>query len=227
MGKRVCVGKREEKMPIVPRGFDHVFKVVVVGESGVGKSSLVASFADEPFVEERSATIAADIRNVCITTEDSSKRIKCLVWDTAGQERYRSLTGAYYRGAQLAMLCFDVTNYESFRALSTWVTDLRTNLSTSEHVVVLLVGTKLDRGESKRVVTREEAEAFARSNDVYAYLETSARQGTGVKHAFQRGVERVLEVPELVQTAPAVITLSCQVQKNEVEHKKGGGCCGA
>lgn len=196
------------------RGFDHVFKVVVIGESGVGKSSIVSVFADEPYIEDRSCTIAADIRSVSISAKNG-KRIKCLVWDTAGQERYRSLTGAYYRGAQLGLLCFDITNYDSFKSLDAWMSDIRSNYSTHSDIVLLLIGTKLDKADGKRVVTEEEAKAFCSANEIGAYIETSARTGVGVKEAFRDGVDRVLDTPALINTAPTVITLSTRVDEHD------------
>lgn len=186
------------------RGFDFVFKVVVVGESGVGKTSLVASFAEEPFIDDRSSTIGADIRTLSMTNSD--KRVKCVIWDTAGQEKFRTLTGSFYRGAQIAILCFDVTNYDSFNEMRFWMNDIRTNFSTSNHVVKILVGTKTDK--KHRVVSEDEARALAAFNECYSYIETSAKTGSGVRDVFEHGVSKVLSTPELLQTAPAVITLS-------------------
>ena len=192
------------RRPKTVRGFDHVFKVVVVGESGVGKTSLVASFAEEPFIDDRSSTIGADIRTVSIASSD--KRVKCMVWDTAGQEKFRTLTGSFYRGAQMAILCFDVTNYDSFNEMRFWINDIHTNFSASDHVVKILVGTKTDK--KNRTVSEDEARSLAESNEFFAYMETSAKTGSGVRDVFEKGVSKVLQIPELLQTSPAVITLS-------------------
>lgn len=187
------------------RGFDHVLKVVVMGESGVGKSCLVSVFADEVYVEDRAPTVAVDIRTVSMSVGE--KRIKCLVWDTAGQERFRSLGGSYYRGAQLAILCFDITNYDSFAKLQGWAQELEHNLGTPDGVVTVLVGTKADR-QANRVVSEAEAEAFAAEKGCLCYCETSAITGKGVKELFRCGVHEVTRRPSLLQTSPSVVTVT-------------------
>lgn len=181
------------------RGHDRVFKVVVVGESGVGKSCLVGSLCDEPFIECRSSTIGSDIRSVTLTVDE--QRVKLLAWDTAGQEKFRTLTSSFYRGAHLVLLCFDITNYESFQQTRYWFGELATSFSTSPNVVKLLIGTKLDK-ESQRIVERQEGIELAAANECACYLETSAFTSFGVKLAFEEGVKRILQVAEFNQTLP-------------------------
>ena len=181
------------------RGHDRVFKVVVVGESGVGKSCLVGSLCDEPFIDDRSSTIGSDVRSVTLVVEE--KRIKLSVWDTAGQEKFRSLTSSFYRGAHLVLLCFDITNYETFHQTRFWFDELATSFSTSPNVVKLLIGTKLDK-QGQRLVERKEAIELAAANECACYLETSAFTGSGVKLAFEEGVKRILQVAEFNQTLP-------------------------
>ena len=110
------------------RGFDRVFKVVVVGETGVGKTSLVGSLCDEPYIEERSATIGADVKQVTLTVD--GKRVKLMIWDTAGQEKFRTLTPAFYRGAHLILLCFDITKYDTFQRVESWFEELTLSAGT-------------------------------------------------------------------------------------------------
>ena len=181
------------------RAHDRVFKVVVVGESGVGKSCLVGSLCDEPFIDDRSSTIGSDVRSVTLTVEE--KRVKLMVWDTTGQEKFRSLTPAFYRGAHLVLLCFDITHYETFQQTRFWFDELATSLSASPHVVKLLIGTKLDK-QAQRLVERQEGIELAAANECACYLETSAFTGSGVKLAFEEGVKRILQVAKFNQTLP-------------------------
>ena len=199
------------------RGFDRVFKVVVVGETGVGKTSLVGSLCDEPYIEERSATIGADVKQVTLTVD--GKRVKLMIWDTAGQEKFRTLTPAFYRGAHLILLCFDITKYDTFQRVESWFEELTLSAGTSPNVVKLLIGTKFDRA-NHRVVEREEAVEMAGCNECACYLETSAYTGSGVKEAFRQGVKTVLSVPELNAACESALKLS-----NEQDEKRTGKCC--
>ena len=200
-------GNESRKHPsrLVVRGHDRVFKVVVVGESGVGKSCLVGSLCDEPYIEDRSPTIGSDIRNVTLTVDNL--RVKISAWDTAGQERFRTLTSAFYRGAHLVLLCFDITDFDSFEKLKHWFRELELNVGTSEHTVKLLIGTKIDK-ERQRTVKRQDAVDLAAFYKCECYLETSSFTGSGVKDAFEQGVRRVLQIPAFKD--PAVATISIQ-----------------
>ena len=187
------------------RGHDHVIKVVVIGESGVGKTSLVAKLREEAFVEDRSSTIGAELFPLTVAvhgvggTEGVPRRVKCSIWDTAGQEKFRSLTGAFYRGAQLVLFCFDMTDKSSFEKIQFWFDDLISSPSLSyPNIVKLLIGTKLDM---PRVVERQDALDLAAANDCVCYLETSSKTGSGVKECFEHGVCCVLKVPELCETS--------------------------
>ena len=201
------------------RGHDRVFKVVVVGESGVGKSCLVGSLCDEPFIDDRSSTIGSDVRSVTLTVEE--KRVKLMVWDTAGQEKFRALTSAFYRGAHLVLLCFDITHYETFEQTRFWFDELATSLGTSPHVVKLLIGTKLDK-QAQRLVERQEGINLAAANECACYLETSAFTGSGVKLAFEEGVKRILQVAEFNQTLPETEEL---VKLHANVSKLSRSCC--
>lgn len=187
------------------RGFDCVLKVVVVGESGVGKSCLVGSLCEEPYIEDRSSTIGSDIRSVTLNIQ--RQRIRLMVWDTAGQEKFRTLTSSFYRGAHLVLLCFDITLQESFDQLQYWFDQLETSYSTSNSVVKILLGTKIDK-MAQRVVNRNEAVRLAAETECACYLETSAFTGSGVKDAFEEGIRRVLLSHEFnIQTRDSSVLL--------------------
>ncbi|EJD52499.1 ras-domain-containing protein [Auricularia subglabra TFB-10046 SS5] len=170
-------------------------KLLIIGNSSVGKSSLLLRFTDEQWLpeDESSATIGVDFR-VC-KMEVKGKKVKLSIWDTAGQERFRTITSSYYRGAQGIFLVYDVSNRESFDALPRWFSELETYVSSS--VVKMLVGNKLDK-EFSRTVSREEGQKFADRMGCL-FVESSAKTAANVREAFVEMVEKILDTPELWQ----------------------------
>ncbi|KAF9560611.1 ras-domain-containing protein [Agrocybe pediades] len=165
-------------------------KLLLIGNSSVGKSSLLLRFSDEQWLpeDESSATIGVDFR--VHKMDIKGKKVKLSIWDTAGQERFRTITSSYYRGAQGIILVYDVANRESFEALPRWYSELETYVSDS--VVKILVGNK----EFSRQVPTSEAQKFAtRMNSLF--IETSAKTAVGVREAFQEVVEKIIDTPEL------------------------------
>ncbi|THH13130.1 hypothetical protein EW146_g7048 [Bondarzewia mesenterica] len=172
-------------------------KLLLIGNSSVGKSSLLLRFSDEQWLpeDEASATIGVDFR--VHKMDVKGKKVKLSIWDTAGQERFRTITSSYYRGAQGIILVYDVSSRESFDALPRWYSELETYVS--ESVVKIVVGNKLDKEYSRQVPTAE-AEAFAqRMNSLF--VEASAKTSVGVRDAFRNVVERILDTPELWEPA--------------------------
>ena len=155
-----------------------LLKVVIVGDSGIGKSSLLVRFADQTFRESHKGTIGVDFRFKSLR---SKKRVvKLQIWDTAGQERFRTMTSAYYRGASGFVLCFSLCDEESFNHMSKWVHELE--VYRSEGSVVVLCGTKADK-EAKRCVSLEKAQELAEQLGAM-YCETSSKTGEGVESLF-------------------------------------------
>ncbi|CCM00219.1 uncharacterized protein FIBRA_02247 [Fibroporia radiculosa] len=168
-------------------------KLLLIGNSSVGKSSLLLRFSDEQWLpeDEASATIGVDFR--VHKMEVKGKKVKLSIWDTAGQERFRTITSSYYRGAQGIILVYDVANRESFDALPRWYSELETYVSPS--VVKIIVGNKVDK-EFSRQVSHSEGQHFAeRMNSLF--FEASAKTSIGVREAFQEVVEKILDTPEL------------------------------
>ncbi|EAU83465.2 Rab18 [Coprinopsis cinerea okayama7 len=165
-------------------------KLLLIGNSSVGKSSLLLRFSDEQWLpeDESSATIGVDFR--VHKMEVKGKKVKLSIWDTAGQERFRTITSSYYRGAQGIILVYDVANRETFEALPRWYSELETYVS--ESVVKILVGNK----EYSRQVPTAEGEKFAQKMNSL-FVEASAKTAVGVKEVFQELVERILDTPEL------------------------------
>eukprot|EP00992_Anisonema_acinus_P015577 TRINITY_DN9802_c0_g1_i1.p1 TRINITY_DN9802_c0_g1~~TRINITY_DN9802_c0_g1_i1.p1 ORF type:complete len:206 (+),score=41.37 TRINITY_DN9802_c0_g1_i1:52-669(+) len=181
-------------------GFDHIVKAVVVGDSGVGKTSLVLRYTDDIYDSSYMATIGVDFRIKSFERNDEA--VKLQVWDTAGQERFRGITRGYYRGAEVVLVCFDVSNWDTFSSLKTWLRDVETYAPATRSTI--LVGTKSD--SQRREVSKEEAQAFAAANSMQ-YIETSAKDNQSVTEAFNLVVDSAIaqrRVPKPVNDKPSL-----------------------
>jgi len=165
-------------MAAIKRDYDYLFKLVLIGDSGVGKSCLLLRFADDSFTDSYISTIGVDFRFRTVTID--KKVVKLQIWDTAGQERFRTITSAYYRGAHGIIMVYDVTSEESFEHVEEWLSEV--NRHASESTIKLLVGNKADLIE-KKVVTTAKAQTFAENLGI-SFLETSAKNATNVETAF-------------------------------------------
>ncbi|KDN50399.1 putative SEC4-like Rab/GTPase [Tilletiaria anomala UBC 951] len=158
--------------------YDFLIKLLLIGDSGVGKSCLLLRFCDDQWTPSFITTIGIDFK--IRTIELDGKRIKLQIWDTAGQERFRTITTAYYRGAMGILLTFDVTDERSFSNIRTWHSNIEQH--ASEGVSKILVGNKCDWDE-KRVITEAQAQELASELGI-KYIETSAKANTNVEEAF-------------------------------------------
>lgn len=171
---------------------DHLFKLLLVGDSGVGKSCLLLRFTTDTF-DDLSPTIGVDFKLKTLML--GGKKVKLTVWDTAGQERFRTLTSSYYRGAHGIILVYDVTRRETFANLSEiWLKEIDM-YSTVSDCVLMLVGNKVDK-EAERAVSKEEGTAFARQYGAL-FLECSAKTRLNVQQCFTELVQKILETPSL------------------------------
>lgn len=159
-------------------GYDYLFKLLLIGDSGVGKSCLLLRFADDSYTDSYISTIGVDFK--IRTVELDGKVIKLQIWDTAGQERFRTITSSYYRGAHGIIVVYDVTDQDSFNNVKQWLNEI--DRYASETVQKLLVGNKCDM-VSKKVVEFETAKQFADSLNI-TFLETSAKNAQNVEQAF-------------------------------------------
>jgi len=166
-------------------------KLLIIGDSGVGKSSLLLRFTDDNFDPDRAATIGVDFKVTTITVNGNSAKLA--IWDTAGQERFRTLTPSYYRGAQGCILVYDVTCKTSFERLDQWVKELDM-YSTYSNVVKMLVGNKTDKPD--REVSKEEGMQYAKKHSML-FIEASAKTREGVHCAFEELVDKIIQTPGL------------------------------
>lgn len=158
--------------------YDYLFKVVLIGDSGVGKSNLLSRFTRNEFNLESKSTIGVEFAVRSIDVD--GKRVKAQIWDTAGQERYRAITSAYYRGAVGALLVYDIAKHVTYENVERWLKELRDH--ADQNIVILLVGNKSDLRHLRAVPT-EEARAYAERNQLN-FIETSALDSTNVETAF-------------------------------------------
>uniref|UniRef100_A0A673AH42 small monomeric GTPase n=1 Tax=Sphaeramia orbicularis TaxID=375764 RepID=A0A673AH42_9TELE len=154
------------------------FKLVLLGESAVGKSSLVLRFAKGQFQDNLESTIGAAFVTQTVCLDDTT--VKFEIWDTAGQERYHSLAPMYYRGAQAAIVVYDITNTDTFARAKNWVKELQRQASTN--IVIALAGNKADIA-NKRAVELKEAQTYADDNSLL-FMETSAKTAMNVNEIF-------------------------------------------
>ncbi|CEL92628.1 unnamed protein product [Vitrella brassicaformis CCMP3155] len=158
--------------------YDYLFKLLLIGDSGVGKSCLLLRFADDTYTDSFISTIGVDFK--IRTIELDGKTVKLQIWDTAGQERFRTITSSYYRGAHGIIIVYDVTDKESFLNVKNWIAEI--DKYATENVNKLLVGNKCDLA-SKKVVSYDEGKELADQLGI-RFLETSAKNSHNVEQAF-------------------------------------------
>jgi Ras-related protein Rab-1A len=200
---------------------DYLFKLLLIGDSGVGKSCLLLRFADDTYTESYISTIGVDFK--IRTIELDGKTVKLQIWDTAGQERFRTITSSYYRGAHGIIIVYDVTDRQSFQNVEHWLKEI--DKYATGNVNKLLVGNKSDL-QSKKVVTYDEAKEFADKHGI-KFLETSAKNSHNVEQAFQT---MAAEIKARVKTAGPQGAAGRPGQKirpgQPMKSTAGGSCCG-
>jgi len=168
--------------------YDYLFKVVLIGDSGVGKSNLLSRFTRNEFNLDSKSTIGVEFATRSIHVD--GKTVKAQIWDTAGQERYRAITSAYYRGAVGALLVYDIAKHATYVNVTRWLKELRDHADSN--IVIMLVGNKSDL-KHLRAVPTEEAKAFAAENGL-SFIETSALDSSNVESAFQNILTEIYRI---------------------------------
>jgi len=209
--------------------YDYLFKVVLIGDSGVGKSNLLSRFTRNEFNLESKSTIGVEFATRSIVVE--GKTIKAQIWDTAGQERYRAITAAYYRGAVGALLVYDIAKHTTYENVERWLKELRDH--ADNNIVIMLVGNKSDLRHLRAVPT-EEARGYAERNNL-SFIETSALDSTNVETAFQNILTEIYKIVSQKQLDGPnqggdipdndVVDIQVPVQDPRGNKGKKNGCC--
>ncbi|KAL2253174.1 ras-related protein RABA1f-like [Sesamum indicum] len=206
--------------------YDYLFKVVLIGDSGVGKSNLLSRFTKNEFSQESKSTIGVEFATRSIQVDD--KIVKAQIWDTAGQERYRAITSAYYRGAVGALLVYDVTRNVTFENVERWLKELRGH--TDSNIVIMMVGNKADLRHLRAVPT-DKAKSFAENERTF-FMETSALEALNVENAFTEVLTQIyhvvsrkaLDIGDDPSALPKGQTINIG-SKDDVSAVKNSGCC--
>ena len=199
-------------MTNVPNKFDHLFKILIIGESRVGKTCFLLRYAENSFVANHLLTIGIDFKIKVIEIE--GKSIKLQIWDTAGQDRFRTITKTYYKGSHGVILVYDVCDERSFGNVKNWVNQIEQNAKSS--ICKVLVGNKCDKAE--RVITEEQGRKLAEEYNMKFY-ETSAKTGQNVEEAFTYLTREILKIYKNKEGHTGGVTL------NGNDAKEPQGCC--
>ncbi|KAL6616071.1 hypothetical protein ACP70R_038341 [Stipagrostis hirtigluma subsp. patula] len=205
--------------------YDYLFKLVLIGDSGVGKSNLLSRFTKNEFCLESKSTIGVEFATRSLQVD--GRVVKAQIWDTAGQERYRAITSAYYRGAVGALLVYDVTRRPTFENVERWLKELRDH--TDPSIIIMLIGNKSDLRHLVAVST-EDGKEFAEAESLY-FMETSALDATNVGNAFSEVLTRIYQIVsrktvEAAEDGTAAPSKGEMINvKNDVSTQKRIGCC--
>ncbi|CAK69460.1 unnamed protein product (macronuclear) [Paramecium tetraurelia] len=165
--------------------YDFLFKIILIGDSGVGKTNILQRFVKNEFILDSKPTIGVEFSTKTINVENKS--VKCQIWDTAGQERYRAITNAYYRGAVGAFVCYDITREITFTNIEKWLSEIKEY--APKNIVIMMIGNKIDQAND-RMVRSVEAAKLCQQNKI-GYIETSAQNGLNVEEAFSNLVSEI------------------------------------
>lgn len=201
--------------------YDYLIKLLLIGDSGVGKSCLLLRFSDDSFTPSFITTIGIDFK--IRTIELDGKRIKLQIWDTAGQERFRTITTAYYRGAMGILLVYDVTDERSFKNIRNWFSNIEQH--ASEGVNKILIGNKCDWVE-KKAITKEQGQQLADEFGI-KFLETSAKANINVEEAFftlARDIKKRL-IDTHAQEQQNTQNKRLELDKQNTKSSSGSSCC--
>ena len=205
--------------------YDYIFKLILIGSSGVGKSSILKRYVHKIFISEYTCTIGVDFLMKSINISDKS--IKLQLWDTAGTERFKSITTGYYRGANAAFVVFDLTSKSSFDSVGEWIENYYKYSNPDSEKYVVLIGNKSDLKE-KRQITEEEIFDFAKNNKI-KYFETSAKNGENIEECFNFIAEKLMKDLEEKGIHNNVENLEAindeRLKENKIDIIGGNRCC--
>ncbi|KAK8641432.1 hypothetical protein V6N13_010837 [Hibiscus sabdariffa] len=210
----------------VDHEYDYLFKIVLIGDSGVGKSNILSRFTRNEFCLESKSTIGVEFATRTLQVE--GKTVKAQIWDTAGQERYRAITSAYYRGAAGALLVYDITKRQTFDNVQRWLRELRDHADSN--IVIMMAGNKSDLNHL-RAVSEEDGSALAEREGL-SFLETSALEATNIEKAFHTVLNEIYLIVNrkalAAQEAAASTAIPGQgttINVNDTSGNMKKGCC--
>ena len=198
----------------VPTDFQNLIKLLIIGDSSVGKSNFLFQFIENKFTDTHIATIGFDFKSQKVTLPNSKQVVKLQIWDTAGQDRFRTITKTYYKGSHGVILVYDVCDERSFGNVKNWVNQIEQNAKSS--ICKVLVGNKCDKAE--RVITEEQGRKLAEEYNMKFY-ETSAKTGQNVEETFRYLTGEILKIYKNKEGHTGGVTLN---GKDDKEHQ---GCC--
>jgi len=202
------------------KAYDYLFKLLLIGDSGVGKTCLLFRFSDDAFNTTFISTIGIDFK--IKTVEVDGKKIKLQIWDTAGQERFHTITTSYYRGAMGIMLVYDITQEKTFENIAKWLRNIDEH--ASEGVERMILGNKCDM-EEKRMVNKEKGEGIAREHGIKFY-ETSAKDNICVEDAFMQLTQDILRKHQ-AGASQENATSGVVIEKDSHSKNRAAACCNA
>ena len=207
--------------------YDFSYKMIVIGDAGVGKSCLTNRASKNKYTSDYSPTVGFEF--LTFTTNIDDKVIKLQIWDTCGQEVYRSLITNFYRNASLAMLVYAINSRESFLHINQWLKEVR--IQSHPDVKIILIGNKKDL-ENERNVTFEEAEKFKEENQILYFQETSAKTGLNAKEVFSEAARILFKEHKNYKLRSRTDSITDEIEKNIIPQKldkevkqRSKGCC--
>ena len=212
----------EENSEDKDQGIKLSLKILLIGDTQVGKTSLLLNYTDHIFPEEHIATIGVEYKDKFIIKDNYNIRLQ--IWDTAGQERFHSITKNIYRNANGVLFVYDITNQESFNNIKNWIKDLQ---NVGKDIKGVIIGNKIDL-EKNRIITKEDLEEIAKKYEM-PFLETSVKNNININEAFELIIDELLknkDVNQIIEqySRKTRSDLSISTKKTESKNKKGG-CC--
>lgn len=199
--------------------YDYLFRYIIIGDAGVGKSCLLLQYTDNQFRHQHECTIGVEFGAKMVTI--NNKKIKIQIWDTAGQENFQAITRSYYKGAVGALVVYDITRKETFEHVSNWIEDIKE--FGSKDVVIILVGNKSDL-QDKRAVAFEEGKKLADEMGLL-FLETSAKTSYNVAEVFYNGAEKILQNYDSLTDSIKCPDNNIRLGDDDDTKKKNKKCC--
>ena len=201
------------------------YKILILGDSSVGKTTFIVRFCEGKFKEDSLTTIGLDSKVKFISRQD--KKIQLQIWDTAGQERFRSLSKSWYKGADGILLMYDISNYDSFKHIKNWINDIKTNISIPfEKLALIVIGHKSDLPDEKRKVDKNDIQTFENSHGI-KIIEASAKIDKNVNESMIALIDKMLELGVgKIKTGDEDEDDNKKLSVKKKKKKKGDCCAG-